>query len=88
MDFEVAGPWPVGTPLKRKTFDLSEWGQRSWNKYKRKYGVNDNTVFLVAGYLKGGCNLWLIPRGQEVLIEGSIRSYYPINPQTSLEDWA
>lgn len=86
MEPEVVVPWPVGTGLKRWAFELNHTRQKTWDKYKKRYDVNENTIFVLHHYLKGGCNIMLLtPRGE--LVQGDISCFYAANPNTSLEDW-
>lgn len=86
MEQEIVGPWPIGTSLKRNTFNLSLTREQKWDKYKRRYAVDENTIFVLDHYLKGGENIMILtPRGE--LIQGNVSCFYPTNPQSSLEDW-
>jgi hypothetical protein len=81
------GVWPLGTPLKRKAFDLSLAQQKRWGDYKKRYRVDEDSIFIFEGFCKEGKeNVFLRTSGGK-LVQGDVRCFYPVHPQTELEDW-
>ena len=76
----------IGDALKRKTDNLPITRLSKWSKFKKKYGVNEGTIFIVHSIGKQPHQGKLLtPHGQ--LVDAEFSAYQKVYTNPSLEDW-